>query len=103
VPLWNKIYNRIIEITKLFEKIDHMEVRAVSKKMEADMYNRKIVNNRVPMVVSMSVYVFLIITVLALVALNIVPLSAGIIGCILGVSFFLTALNDYKHRGQKLC
>lgn len=55
----------------------------------------------VQMIIAMSIYSFLTAAVIFLVMLKVIPISSGVIGCILGVSFFLTALSDFSHRYQK--
>lgn len=103
-PFWNKIYYKIIEIIKLFEKMEKMPIKPISNEMEAvSVFEKRITSNPIPMIVSMSIYSFLVAVVIYLVILKVVPISGGVIGCILGVSFFLTALSDFNHRGQKHC
>jgi len=57
---------------------------------------RKITSKPYPMLISMGLYIIIFLAVAILTVMDIIPVFSSILGGIIGFSFFLSALDDFK-------
>lgn len=96
-PLSNQIYNILIEIIKLADEINEIDIDTLKEKeaVKTTIFEKQIASKPYPMLISMGYYILLFVIIMILTIIKVIPLVSSILGGLIGISYFSTALHDY--------
>lgn len=92
----SKIYREAIEVKKYLDKFEEIQLDSLEEEAAMLDPNKKITPRPYRIYITLSFYILSLAVLTILVILKIIPFISSIVGYILGINFFFTALNDYK-------
>ena len=97
-PLSEEIYGVLNKMIKTTDNINRIDIHRLKEKGVDEMLTseRKITSKPYPMLISMGLYIIIFLAVAILTVMDIIPVFSSILGGIIGFSFFLSALDDFK-------
>ena len=103
VPFRKKIYFLIMETSKLADEINKIDVNKLNKGGVETMYDKCIVYKPTPIIRTITIYILIIVCIVALIIEKVIPLISGLIIGGLIISFLFTAFHDLNQWRKKHC